>query len=88
MTRKSRREIERAIEDLTDDANSQNQCSECGGLLSEADESLGVNADYVTYECTCDDADPVGEVICSFEQPDDYEPDPNATVVDFTEVDT
>jgi hypothetical protein len=34
------------------------------------------------------DDDPLGDVTVSYEQPDDWEPDDDATVVDFTDVDT
>lgn len=35
-----------------------------------------------------DDAPDLGEVVVSYEQPDDWEPDPDAVVVDFRDVDT
>ena len=36
-----------------------------------------------------DSVDPLdGDVVVSWEQPDDYEPDDDAVVIDFTEVDT
>ncbi|MGB9931561.1 hypothetical protein [Haloarcula amylolytica] len=49
MTRRSRREIERAIEDLTDTPS-------CGGEITDAD--LGVTAEFVTYEADVDGVGP------------------------------
>jgi len=56
MTRKSRRDIERDLEDLDDTGQ--------------------------------EDAPHLGDVVVSWEQPDDWEPDPDAVVIDFTETDT
>lgn len=56
MTRKSRREIESAIEHLDDTDD--------------------------------EDRDEFEDVVVSYKQPDDWEPDPDAVVIDFTEVDT
>lgn len=56
MTRKSRRDIERDLEDLDDPGQ--------------------------------EDAPHLGDVVVSWEQPDDWEPDPDAVVIDFTETDT
>jgi hypothetical protein len=61
MTRKSRRELERALEDLSTPADVRaERCSECGGLPTGSDAALGVTAPFVTYECTCDRTLPDG----------------------------
>lgn len=88
MTRKSKREIERALDDLessTDPSNDAPRCDDCGGLPEGYDAAEGVTAPFATYECTC----PVDyDVTVSYEQPDDWEPDPDTITIDFTEVDT
>lgn len=53
MTRRSRREIERAVEDLATDTDAPDRCDDCGRLPPGRDGALGVTADWVTYECTC-----------------------------------
>ena len=54
MTRKSRRELENALDALADDtAPAGEPCSECGGLPEGFDAAEGVTAPFVTYECTC-----------------------------------
>lgn len=35
-----------------------------------------------------EDAPLTGDIVVSWEQPDDWEPDPDAVVIDFTEVNT
>ncbi|MBV0900165.1 hypothetical protein [Haloarcula salina] len=49
MTRKSKREIERSIENLIDDPD-------CGGDVTDV--GLGVTADFVTYETNADGTGP------------------------------
>jgi hypothetical protein len=63
MTRRSRRELERAVEELTpaEDVRTE-RCSECGGLPPGSDGKMGVTAPFVTYECTCDRTLPPGVV--------------------------
>lgn len=56
MTRKSRRGLERDLEDLNDPGQ--------------------------------EDAPLLSDVVVSWKQPDGWEPDPDAVVIDFTEVDT
>jgi hypothetical protein len=56
MTRKSRRDLERDLEDLDDTGQ--------------------------------EDAPLVSDVVVSWEQPDDWEPDPDAVVIDFIETNT
>jgi len=91
VTRRSRREIERAVEDLASDAVPEDaRCPECGGRPPGYDDAEGVTAEFVTYECTCDGEGRSGrfDVVVPWEQGDDWEPDDDALVVDFSGVDT
>jgi hypothetical protein len=55
MTRRSRREIERAVGELAVDATPSNgKCPNCGGFPPGFDAEEGVTVEWVTYECTCD----------------------------------
>ena len=62
MTRKSRRELENALDALADDtAPAGKPCPECGGAPEGFDAAEGVTAPFVTYECICG-RDPVDSV--------------------------
>lgn len=64
MTRRSRREIENALDALEDgDGVDTDRCSECGGVRRKTDAGLGVTAPFVTYECTCDADAPTDEMV-------------------------
>ena len=81
MTRRSRREIENALDDLADDLTvAEEPCPDCGGAPPGFDAAEGVTAEFVTYECSCDRKD---RVIVSWEQPDDWEPDEDDLVIDW-----
>ena len=55
MTRRSRRELERAVRELTpDDAVAGDRCPKCGGLPTGTDAREGITAEFATLECTCD----------------------------------
>jgi hypothetical protein len=90
MTRKSKRELENALDDLADDlAVAEEPCPECGGAPEGFDAAEGVTAPFVTYECACDREDADGsDVIISWKQPDDWEPDDDDIVIDLDGADT
>ena len=61
--RRSKRELERAIEELTGESvglDDRDCCDGCGGLLDQSDAGLGVTAPFVTFGCTCDDETDAG----------------------------
>jgi hypothetical protein len=90
MTRRSRREIENALDDLADDLTvAEEPCPDCGGAPPGFDAAEGVTAEFVNYECTCDreDGEEYGMII-SWEQPDDWEPDEDDLVIDWDGADT
>lgn len=55
MTRRSKCELDRALDDVDARVDVGEQCETCGCALSETDSRMGVTAAFVTYECTCDD---------------------------------
>jgi hypothetical protein len=63
MTRRSRREIEKALDGLTDDEDTDDlgdPCPACGGGPPGTDAKLGITAEFATAECTCDVDRPEG----------------------------
>lgn len=62
--RKSRDSLRRALDDLDDDSvDDAAPCPDCGGLPAGADARMGVTAEFVTFECSCDDEAPAGVVV-------------------------
>lgn len=63
MTRRSKREVERALEELSTRPSSlsRESCSDCGGAPAGTDAREGVTAPFATLECVCD-AEPPASV--------------------------
>lgn len=60
MMRKSKRELKRAVSELSEGGRNSEVCVVCGGGPPGTDAREGVTAPFVTIECTCDEPGPKG----------------------------